>query len=269
MPLPALMLLAFAAGLILGSFLNVCAYRMPRDISIVKPARSFCPECEHMIAWYDNIPVVSYFLLRAKCRHCGAKIPPSYPLVELGTAVAFVVCLFLWGPTIDALKYMLFAAILILLISSDFADRILPDEFTLGGIVAGLIVAVFIRNSTLFGYFLFPITWPEWVKSVGESLFAAGIASGSIWLVGWIYSKVRHRDGLGFGDVKMIAMVGAFLGLQGALASLALASFAGSVLGLLYIKLTKKDTSTYELPFGSFIGFAAMAIAILQRNLPT
>ena len=263
-----LAILALFGGLLIGSFLNVCAYRLPRDISVVKPARSFCPECEHMIAWYDNLPVLSYILLRGKCRHCAAYIPWSYPLVELGTGMAFAACVLYWGATLESVKYMLFAAILITLVASDFADRILPDEFTLGGLVAGLIIAAFVPNSTLFGYFLLPMDWPNWVKSVCESALAGGIASGSIWFVGWVYSKIRDRDGLGLGDVKMIAMIGAFLGLQAALATLVLSSLLGSVLGLIYIKISKQEASTYELPFGSFIGLSAMVIAVMQRNLP-
>src|ERR1700683_1987218 len=136
--------LAFLAGLLIGSFLNVCVYRLPRDLSVVRP-RSFCPQCDKMIAWYDNIPLVSYILLRARCRHCGARIPLRYPLVELATALAFAVCCAALGPSVAAAKYSIFSAILITLIASDMEERILPDEFTLGGTVIGLAFSPFVE----------------------------------------------------------------------------------------------------------------------------
>src|SRR5438132_9924096 len=135
--------LAFLFGLLIGSFLNVCVFRLPRDLSVVRP-RSFCPGCERMIAWYDNIPLISYALLGAKCRHCGARIPLRYPVVELATGVAFAACFHLLGPTWYAVKFSAFSAILIALIATDFEERILPDEFTLGGTALGLILAWFV-----------------------------------------------------------------------------------------------------------------------------
>jgi leader peptidase (prepilin peptidase)/N-methyltransferase len=253
--------LAFLAGLLIGSFLNVCVFRLPRDLSVMKPARSFCPFCEQTIAWYDNVPVLSYILLRAKCRHCGAHIPLRYPVVELATAIAFAVCVAAFGLTGAAFKYALYSAIMITLIASDFEERILPDEFTVGGAVLGLIVAWFVPLHGEFALFVVPYAWgPRWV-SVVEALIGATVSSGSIWLAGWLYEKFRHREGLGFGDVKMIFMIGAFLGLPGALLTLIAASLIGAVGGLLYIYFAGKDASTYELPFGSFLGGAALAIA--------
>lgn len=257
--------LAFLAGLLIGSFLNVCVFRLPRDLSVVTPARSFCPFCEKTIAWYDNIPVLSYILLRGKCRHCGARIPLRYPAVELGTAVAFAMCVAAFGATPSALKYALFSAIMITLIACDFEERILPDEFTKGGAVLGLILAWFVPLRPEFSPFLVPYTWgPRWL-SVGESAIGAVISSGSIWFAGWMYEKIRHREGLGFGDVKMIFLIGAFLGLPAALLTLIAASLIGAVGGLLFIKFTGKDASTYELPFGSFLGAAALAAAIYSE----
>jgi leader peptidase (prepilin peptidase)/N-methyltransferase len=254
--------LAFLAGLLIGSFLNVCVFRLPRDLSVMKPARSFCPFCEYTIAWYDNIPVLSYILLRAKCRHCGAHIPLRYPMVELATGVAFGVCVAVFGVSPSAIKYALFSAIMITLIASDFEERILPDEFTVGGAVLGLIVAWFVPLHGEFALFVVPYSWgPRWV-SVGEALIGAAVSSGSIWLAGWLYEKVRHREGLGFGDVKMIFMIGAFLGLPAALLTLIAASLVGAIGGLLFIYFAGKDASTYELPFGSFLGVSGMAIAV-------
>lgn len=254
--------LAFIGGLLIGSFLNVCVFRLPRDLSVMKPARSFCPFCEETIAWYDNIPVLSYILLRAKCRRCGARIPLRYPLVELATAVAFAVCAAAFGVTGPALKYAVFAAILITLIASDLEERILPDEFTKGGALLGLILAWIVPLRGEFALFIVPYSWgPHWV-SLAEAVIGGGVSGGSIWLAGWIYEKVRHREGLGFGDVKMIMMIGVFLGLPAALLTLIVASLAGALVGLVYIKLAGKDASTYELPFGSFLGLAALAVAV-------
>ena len=254
-------ILAFLAGLLIGSFLNVCIYRMPRDLSVVRP-RSFCPNCEKMIAWYDNVPVLSYVMLGARCRFCRARIPLRYPMVELATAIAFAVCFWVLGPTLAAAKYAIFSAILIALIASDFEERILPDEFTLGGTAIGLALAPFVPMEFGWAHILLPpALGPRWL-SFGEAALGAGFSSGIIWLVGWLYEKIRHREGLGFGDVKMIAMIGACLGLRWALFTLITASLFGSVMGLGYIFLTKKDASTYELPFGSFLGFAALAAAM-------
>lgn len=255
--------LAFLAGLLIGSFLNVCVYRLPRDLSVVRP-RSFCPHCEKMIAWYDNVPVLSYLLLGAKCRHCKARIPLRYPIVELATAAAFAVCFAALGPTLAAVKYAIFSAILITLVASDFEERILPDEFTIGGTVIGLALAPFVPLEFGWAHILLPSALgPRWL-SLGEAALGAGFTSGMIWFVGWAYEKVRHREGLGFGDVKMIAMIGAFLGLKWALFTLIASSLLGSILGLAFIFIARKDASTYELPFGSFLGITALAVAMFS-----
>src|SRR5271165_6210147 len=133
MPPFLLAVLAFLFGLLIGSFLNVCVFRLPRDLSVLNPARSFCPGCERTIAWFDNIPLVSYALLRGRCRYCKEWIPLRYPLVELATGAAFAVCAAKFGLTAVGVKYAVFAAILIDLIATDIEERILPDEFTLGG----------------------------------------------------------------------------------------------------------------------------------------
>lgn len=263
-------LIAVLAGLLIGSFLNVCIFRLPRDLSVVKP-RSFCPGCEKMISWYDNIPVLSYILLAGRCRHCKQRIPLRYPLVEIGTAACFGVCVAALGPTLAAVKYCVFSAILITLIASDWADRILPDEFTLGGTAAGLILAAFVpmggRDDISFTrLFLPPALGWRW-QSLTESALGAAFSSLMIWFVGWAYQKIRRREGLGFGDVKMIAMIGAFLGLRWALMTLIVASLVGSVGGLAFIFLTKKDASTYELPFGSFLGLTALGVAMYTQVL--
>jgi leader peptidase (prepilin peptidase)/N-methyltransferase len=253
--------LAFLAGLLIGSFLNVCIYRLPRDLSVVRP-RSYCPACEKQIAWYDNIPVASYLMLGGRCRHCKAKIPLRYLLVELGTAAAFAICVIALGPTLAALKYAVFSAILIMLLASDLEERILPDEFTLGGAVVGIVFAAVVPIDAGIVTFLLSSALGLRMASVAEALVSAWIAGGAIWFVGWLYEKIRHREGMGFGDVKMIAMIGAFLGFQETLLTLILASVLGSVTGVAYVLITKKDMSTYELPFGSFIGLAGLVVAL-------
>ena len=261
-----IVLLALLAGLLIGSFLNVCVYRLPRDLSVASPARSFCPACEKTIVWYDNIPLLSYLLLGGRCRYCRERIPPRYLIVEFATGAAFALCVAALGPTLVALKFALYAAILITLIASDLEERILPDEFTLGGTLIGLALAPFVPLEHYFVSMLLPYSLgPRW-PSLAESVFGAVVGSGSIWLVGYLYEKLRHREGLGFGDVKMIAMIGAFMGLRIALLTLIVASFLGSIIGLLYIRITKQDAATYELPFGTFLGLAALVVAAL--NLP-
>jgi leader peptidase (prepilin peptidase) / N-methyltransferase len=268
-PLP-LAVLAFIFGLLIGSFLNVCIFRLPRDLSVLKPARSFCPGCERTIAWYDNIPLLSYALLRGRCRRCKEWIPLRYPLVELATGVAFAVCAAAFGLTVVSLKYALFCAILIDLTATDFEERILPDEFTLGGTIAGVALAAFVPMPIELAHLVLPIMGvhlsPRWV-SVIESGVAAGVGSGFIWFVGWFYHKIRDREGLGLGDVKMIGMVGAFLGLEAALMTLLVASVLGAVGGMAYILIRKEDASTYELPFGSFLGIAAMLVAVYAETV--
>ncbi|MCX6624827.1 MAG: prepilin peptidase [Acidobacteria bacterium] len=258
--------LAALFGLLIGSFLNVCIFRMPRDLSVVQP-RSFCPACEKPVAWYDNIPLLSFMLLRGRCRQCRERIGWRYPVVELLTAVCFFLAIRHYGLTAAGFKFSAFAAMLIGLTFSDFEERILPDEFTLGGAVLGLAFAYLSPIPPGLTFFLLPMgTDPRWF-SMGESLIGGLICGGTIWLVGAAYQKIRHREGLGFGDVKMIAMIGAFLGLHGALLTLIVGSVLGAVLGLLFIVLARKDAASYELPFGSFLGIAALVVTLVASPL--
>ena len=251
-------LIAALFGLLIGSFLNVCIYRLPRDLSVVMP-RSFCPECEKPIAWFDNVPLLSFVLLRARCRHCGKPIPLRYPIVELLTAIAFACAIWFLGATAAGLKFCVFGAILVTLLFSDLEERILPDEFTLGGTAAGLVLAAFVplRGSILQ---LLLSVQNQRVISIGDALLAAAFCSGALWLVGALYDKIRHREGLGLGDVKMAAMIGSFLGIESSLLTIIAGSLLGAIVGLFYIWFTEKDASTYELPFGTFLGSAALVV---------
>ena len=254
--------LAVLVGLLIGSFLNVCIYRMPRDLSVVKP-RSFCPACEKTVSWFDNIPVLSYVVLGGRCRHCRAPIPLRYLLVEILTAVFFGVAVLRFGPTLAALKVCVFSALLIGLLFSDLEQRILPDEFTLGGAALGILFSALAPFDFGFTYFLLPSAWGRPARSVTESVVAALFTAGAMWFVGAVYHRVRHREGLGLGDVKMVAMMGTFLGVQRTLLALIAGSVLGSVVGLIYIYVAKKDAATYELPFGTFLGFGAIAVTLV------
>jgi leader peptidase (prepilin peptidase) / N-methyltransferase len=264
-------LLALLFGLLIGSFLNVCIHRWPRNRSVVKP-RSHCVRCRKPIAWYDNIPLASYLVLGGRCRQCGARISVRYPLVEFLTGMLFFYQVSTLGPTVAALKMCVFSAIAVALIFCDLEKRILPDEFTLGGIVLGLIFAGLVpRSEPGFVSMVYSLATgselPNWLWAPAESAFGAILPAFFLWFAGWLYFKIRHREGLGLGDVKLVAMVGSFLGLSGALLTLILGSIAGSVIGYSYIKLTGKDPSSYELPFGTFLGAAALVAAIVGNQL--
>jgi leader peptidase (prepilin peptidase)/N-methyltransferase len=255
-------ILGLVFGLLIGSFLNVCIYRWPLDLSVVKP-RSHCPACEKMIAWYDNVPVLSYLLLGARCRHCKARISWRYPVVELSTGLFFFYWVYTAGVSVLALKMCVFSALLIGLVFADLEERILPDEMTLGGVVFGLIFAWFVNIDDITGTLLF--FWlhpPDQLHGLIESAVGAGLPAFFLWGGGWLYEKIRGKEGLGFGDVKLIAMIGAFLGLHGALLALLIGSISGSIIGLVYIKVTHRDASEYELPFGTFIGLAALGVGL-------
>ncbi len=258
--------LAFFAGLLIGSFLNVCIFRLPRDLSVVRP-RSFCPACEQPISWYDNIPVVSFILLKGRCRKCNEPISIRYPLVELITAFLFSAAVFQFGLNWLAFKFCAFSAIIVTLVASDLEERILPDEFTLGGVALGLLLAWFAPLNIALAYLILPSSRNTHLMSVVEAVIGALVASGAIWLVGELYYRLRNREGLGFGDVKMVAMIGAFMGLQGALLTLITGSILGGVGGLIYIFLTGKNASTYQLPFGAFLGISAMGIAVFGEPI--
>lgn len=262
-------LLAFFFGLLIGSFLNVCIYRWPRDLSVVRP-RSHCPVCEKTIAWYDNVPLLSYAVLGGKCRHCGERIPFRYPIVELLTGILFFAFIWIFGPTLAGIKMCVFGAILVALIFTDLEELILPDELTLGGIATGLVFAIFVPVPESIGGFLLLIlgmdTAPR-VQWIVDAVVGAAIPSFILWSAGWLYLRIRHKEGLGLGDVKLIAMVGSFLGFGGALYTLILGSVAGSVIGYGYIRLTGKDPASYELPFGTFLGAAAVVIGLAARQV--
>jgi leader peptidase (prepilin peptidase)/N-methyltransferase len=265
--------IAFVFGLLIGSFLNVCIHRWPRGRSVVKP-RSHCVRCRKTIAWYDNIPVLSYIVLGGQCRYCKRRISIRYPLVEFSNAALWFWFVYRFGLGLPAVKLCIFASILLALTFCDLEKRLLPDQFTKGGIVLGVVFSLFVP---LPGYTA-GVLWllgraanldlklTGWVASLVESLVGAGLPALLLWGGAYIWSKARQRESwemLGMGDVKLVAMVGAFLGLMGAMVTMLYGAIAGSVLGTLYVLVTKKKFSEYELPFGTFLGVAGLLVAVM------
>ena len=249
-------------GLVIGSFLNVCIYRLPRNTSIALP-RSRCPQCDTPIRPYDNIPVLSYIFLRGKCRSCGKSISIQYPLVELLSGLAFYACAQIWGFTAPTFVNSLFLSMVIVLIFIDYHHQILPNVITLPGTLAGILLSSFqapdlyadvfsFRLASLFGMENIRFTLP-WVGSI----LGAVIWGGMLYIVGMGYFKLRKIQGLGMGDVKMIAMVGAFLGIRLAFVTI----FAGSLLGLIFgisLMLLGRANMRTKLAFGVFLGIGSV-----------
>ena len=255
-------LAVFLFGLAIGSFLNVCILRIPADKSIVRPASS-CPKCGRPIAPYDNIPVVSWLLLGGKCRSCKAKISAMYPAVELLTGLLFLACYYAFGLRLEALKWAAFAALLVVLTITDLRQRILPNEVNFFGLGLGLLLSFF--TSPVDGTALwianraFDFPPPQPVLSFADALFGAAAGSGLLWLVAEGYFRLRGREGMGLGDVKMMAAVGAFLGLKRTLLTVLAGSLLGSIIGLALMTALKKGRD-YELPFGTFLGAGALLV---------
>lgn len=224
-------------GAVVGSFLNVCIYRLPRRVSIIKPP-SFCPACKNQIKFYHNIPILSYLFLRARCAYCGAKIPFRYPLVEALTALFAWAVFQKFGIRLITPIYFIFVCALIVATFVDLDFKIIPDEITLGGLAMGLIVS--------------PIL-PHGIKG---AFFGAILGGGILWLVAFSYEKLTGREGMGFGDVKFLAMMGAFLGPKSVILIILVASLVGSAVGIAMMVFFKKSR-LYALPFGPFLALGA------------
>ena len=254
-------------GLAIGSFLNVCISRIPLDESVVQP-RSRCPQCRKPIANRDNIPILSYILLGGRCRHCKKKISIRYPFIEalMGAVSGLLYLKFDLG--LAWVVYMLFCAALIALAFIDADHRILPDLITLNGLWIGLIISLFLwlpgawiaRGLQLLGWF----DPPTVAVSLVSSVLGAIVGGGLLWGVREAYFRFRGVEGMGFGDVKMMAMVGAFIGIPLTLFTIMVGSILGSVIGILMMQFAGKDKG-YELPFGTFLSFGAI-LAVLYGN---
>jgi len=260
---------AFLFGLIIGSFLNVCIVRIPERKSIVTPA-SACPKCGTPIPPYDNIPVLSYVFLGGKCRACKVKISAIYPLVELLTALLFLGCYLAFGLSLETLKWAAFSAVMIVLVFTDLRERILPDVVNYSGLGLGLVLSLVTRPADGTAVWLanrmFDFPPPEPALSLADALLGAMLGGGLLWLVSEVYFRLRKREGMGMGDVKMMLMVGAFLGPKRTILTIFAGSLLGSIIGVAYI-LAKRKGSSYELPFGTFLGMAALLAAFFGTQV--
>jgi leader peptidase (prepilin peptidase) / N-methyltransferase len=266
---PLMGIFVFVFGLIIGSFLNVCIVRIPEGKSIVMPA-SACPSCAVAIRPYDNIPVLSWLMLRGKCRACNAKISGIYPLVELLTGGLFFGCYYVFGLSLEALKWATFSALMIVLVFTDLRDRILPDAVNYTGFALGLVFSLAVKpldgTALWIANRAFEFPPPAAAVSLADALLGAALGSGLLWIVSEAYFRLRGREGLGMGDVKMMLLVGAFLGVKRTLLTIFAGSVIGSVLGVAFM-LARKKESSYELPFGTFLGMAALLAAFFGTPL--
>ena len=252
--------LAFLLGMVVGSFLNVCIHRWPRGASVVAP-RSHCPACSRQIAWHDNIPVLSYIRLRGRCRGCGAGISPRYLLVELGTACLFALIVLEFGTGLEAFKVALLAALLTILFFTDLEHFVLPDQVTLSGLLAGVAFSPFLplrAGIAQVGCDLLGLYPSPWAVSLLECLASALIFGGILYLAGEIFFRLRGVEGLGFGDVKLVAMLAAFQGSSEALLVLLAACLLATVYGTAAVLLGRQQWRS-PLPLGSYLAFAGIA----------
>jgi len=278
----------FLFGIVIGSFLNVCITRIPEEVSIVSPG-SRCPRCLAPIKPYDNVPVFAWLWLRGKCRNCALPISPMYPLVELTTGLLFVGCYLESGITQATVKWLFFLCLIIILTVTDLRVRLLPDVITLPGFAAGVLFSAFVPPNDgvvpLLSLRLFHQLPPERFLGVIEAILGGAFASLLLWGAATLYKLVRGREGMGLGDVKMMLMVGAFLGIRNAFLTILLGTLLGSVLGVAVIATTYASgagrrlaerasrrglgsvnqirwfvASQYHLPLGTFLGIAALIV---------
>ncbi|MBI5854032.1 MAG: prepilin peptidase [Nitrospirae bacterium] len=244
----ATLLALFVVGAFIGSFLNVCIYRLPRGESVVWPG-SHCPSCNQPVAPYDNVPVLSYLLLLGKCRRCRAPISIQYPLVEVLNGLAYVLVVWRFGLTWPALAYAAFCSALIVVSGIDLEHQIIPDRITLPGLAIGLVAAATILPITLV-----------------NAVIGVAVGGGLLWLLAWLSPYLFGKEGMGGGDIKLMGMVGAFLGWKPALLTIMLGAIAGSVLGitLIAIKLLRRDQ---YIPFGPFLALGAVVALFFADDL--
>ena len=230
----------FIFGAVVGSFLNVCIFRLPAKTSIIKPL-SQCPHCHHPIRFYDNIPIISFIVLRGKCRDCDGKISWRYPLVELITAVLSLLLFLQFGLTLRFLIFFIFTAVLIVITFIDLDHQIIPDVLTLPGIPIFFLLAIFVVK----------IPWLE-------ALIGLLIGGGVLFAIAFVYELLTKREGMGGGDIKLLAMIGGFLGWKSLIFILLFSSFSGAIAGITAMIIKKQDMK-YAVPFGPFLSLAAVA----------
>jgi leader peptidase (prepilin peptidase) / N-methyltransferase len=230
----------FFMGACIGSFLNVCIWRLPRSESIVSPG-SKCPQCNAPIRFYDNIPILSYVLLLGKCRNCASPISIRYPLVEGLTGLLAAATAYRYGITLDFLIYFVFISALVTVTFIDLDLQIIPDIISLPGIPLGLAASLLLTSVTF-----------------KDALIGAFVGGGSLFLVAWGYHRITGKDGMGGGDIKLLAMIGAFIGWQGVFFTIFIASATGSVIGAILMLFAKKDLK-FAVAFGPFLALGALA----------
>jgi len=235
-------------GAIVGSFLNVCISRLPKEESIVRPG-SHCPKCKTPIQYYDNIPLLSYLLLRGKCRYCQASISIQYPIVEAITALSSFFLFITFGVSLSFIYYFSFVAALIAITVIDLYHQIIPDVISLPGIVIGLLGSLIIPQITFW-----------------SSLIGVLSGGGSLFLVATVYQWLFKREGMGGGDVKLLAMIGAFLGWKAVILTILLSSFIGSIIGITVMLIKGKDFK-YAIPFGPFLALGAVISLFFGESL--
>lgn len=239
---------AVAYGLVIGSFLNVVIYRLPREMSLVRP-RSHCPACGATVRWFDNLPLLSYVMLLGRCRRCRARISLRYPLVEVATAALLVAVTVRFGVSPGAAAAAVLALLLLPLAVIDVEHHLLPDPLTLGGLAIGLVV-----------------NWFGVLVPLREALIGAALGAALPFAVMLLYKAVRGVEGMGLGDVKLLAMIGAFLGWRGALLTLCLGAVAGAAVGLAMI-VARRGRMDTELPFGTFLAGGALVTLFVGERL--
>lgn len=226
-------------GALVGSFLNVCIFRLPKEESIIWPG-SHCPHCKKPIKFYDNIPLISYLLLKGRCRYCKGSISLQYPLVEGITALSSLFLIIKFGPSLSYLFYFAFVAALIVITVIDLYHQIIPDAISLPGIGVGLLASLIIPQITF-----------------SNSLIGILLGGGSLFIVATFYQWLFKREGMGGGDIKLLAMIGAFLGWKAVLLTILLSSLIGSMTGILMMVVKGKDFK-YAIPFGPFLSLGAV-----------
>lgn len=277
-PQPIFAAAFFAFGLAFGSFLNVVIHRVPREMSVVRP-RSACPRCRQAIAWYDNIPVLSWVILRGRCRGCKTPIAMRYPLVELLTGLLFLASFLGFGLSPAAVKYCIFGFLLLGLIFIDAEHQLLPDALTLPGLAIGLVFSLFVPVNDLASLLFSDVSLPvsseiSWrLFSLGDALLGAAVGAGFIYGVGFLYLRARGIEGMGFGDVKLMAMVGAFIGTKLTLFTIFAGSLLGSVFGValilgVWVKRTRRRMRTHHEPAGAARKRAWQSATALYRRFP-
>lgn len=264
----------FIFGLLIGSFLNVVIYRLPLGESIVFPG-SHCPSCDAEIKWYDNIPVVSYaILLRGRCRRCRTHISAVYPAVELLVACLYLVLFIIHedqivsGSWLPLIADIAFVSLIVPLVFIDFRYKLLPNAITYPGLVLLLVLRAIAPDPWILAHtpkLLGLASAPVWAQTLFGSVLGAVVGGGSLWLVREAYYRLRHVEGMGLGDVKMMLMVGAFLGWQLTLLTIFLGSLLGSLVGVLLI--VRGGSMKMQIPFGVFLGPAAIILLFVGQQL--